>query len=650
VEPGVVKYRPDVDGLRAVAVLAVLAFHAFPERVQGGFVGVDVFFVISGFLISGIIFSGLQENRFSFRDFYARRIRRIFPALITVLGAAYLAGWFLLFADRYEELGKHLAGGAGFVSNFVLWREAGYFDGASDSKPLLHLWSLGIEEQFYLLWPLLAWLAWKGRFDLLAVTLIVFFGSMYFNLDRIRRDLIGTFYAPHTRFWELMTGAVLAHVSALQPQWRFLEFARGWYLRLISDRRSRTAMSVAGAIAIAVSVFGIDESRHFPGRWAILPVAGAALIIAAGPDGVINRWLSRKTMVAIGLISYPLYLWHWPILSFLRILNGETPAAWVRLLAVAASFALAWATYQFIEKPIRFGPRRRLTVAVLCVLMASIGAAGYYTWKQDGLWSRPLNRSDKAHFEAYYHQMRTEGIVEPYRLQCDFMERGPDTVKAQIPAECTAPGRVATWFLWGDSHGQALAPGLMSILPSGTALAQVTTSACRPGIGSLDPQVPGGRCERTNSYALERIRDLKPDVVLLAQVATHSATEWEPLASHLRSLGAKRVLIVGPVPMWLPSLPEIVTSRFWGADVSRLNYGLNTGRIDDDAMMRSRYASSAALTYVSLMQDLCDANGCLATVPGSNPPELFTFDAAHMTPLASQYVADRLLRPVLIGQ
>ena len=644
------KYRPDVDGLRAVAVLSVIAFHAFPTLVHGGFVGVDVFFVISGFLISGIIFSSLHENRFSFRDFYARRIRRIFPALLVVLSVAYLAGWFLLFAARYAELGKHIAGGAGFISNFVLWREAGYFDFTSDAKPLLHLWSLGIEEQFYLLWPLLAWLAWKGRFDLLAVTLVVFLGSMYFNLDRIRRDLIGTFYAPHTRFWELMAGAILAHVSSSRSRWSFLAFARDWYVRLTSNPQSRNAMSALGALLIAVSVLVIDESRHFPGRWAVLPVAGAALIIAAGPEGFFNRWLSSRVMVAIGLISYPLYLWHWPLLSFLRILNGETPPAWARLLAVAAAFALAWATYQFVEKPIRFGSRRRLNVIVLCGLMAAIGITGYYTWQQDGLWSRRINRSDKASFEAYYRHMRTDSIAGPYRLQCDFMEPGPDTVKAEIAPECTTPGTEATWFLWGDSHAQALAPGLTELLPAGTALAQVTTSSCRPGLTSMDPQVPGGRCQRTNSYALEKIRELKPDVLIVAQAGAHSQTDWEALARSVTALGAKRVVVVGPVPVWLPSLPEIVTSRFWGADLTRVNYGLVADRLEDDAVMRTRYGASSTLTYLSLMASLCDNNGCLASVPGTNPPELFAFDAAHMTPLASRYVADRLLRPALLGQ
>jgi hypothetical protein len=246
--------------------------------------------------------------------------------------------------------------------------------------------------------------------------------------------------------------------------------------------------------------------------------------------------------------------------------------------------------------------------------------------------------------------MRMVGIAEPYRIECDFMQRGPDTVKAEIPAGCTAPGSRATWFIWGDSHAQALVPGLMSILPSGTALAQVTTSSCRPGIGSLDPQVPGGRCERTNRYALERIGALRPDIVILAQAPAQAGADWDALAGHLRELGAKRVVLAGPAPIWLPSLPEVVTSRYWGGDWTRVNHGLVGERINDDAQMRARYGSSSTFTYVSLIQALCDAAGCLAAVPGSNPRELFAFDSAHMTPLASRFVAGTLLRQVLIGQ
>ena len=207
------KYRPDIDGLRAIAVLSVVAFHAFPNWIRGGFIGVDVFFVISGYLISTIIFENLDSGTFSFAEFYARRVKRIFPALLLVLTASYAFGWFALFADEYKQLGKHIAAGAGFVSNIVLWNEAGYFDSSAETKPLLHLWSLGIEEQFYVVWPLLLWLAWKQKFDLLTITIIVALVSFFLNINGVKEDTVATFYSPQTRFWELLCGSLLAWIS-----------------------------------------------------------------------------------------------------------------------------------------------------------------------------------------------------------------------------------------------------------------------------------------------------------------------------------------------------------------------------------------------------------------------------------------------------
>lgn len=645
------KYRADIDGLRAIAVLAVVAFHAFPGSVRGGFVGVDIFFVISGFLISGIIFSALDRGRFSFSDFYARRIRRIFPALVVVLASVYAAGWFLLFADRFAELGKHIAGGAGFVANYVLLRESGYFDAASDTKPFLHLWSLGVEEQFYLIWPLVAWLAWRRRLDLLAVTLAVLVGSLSLNLERIRRDVIGTFYLPQTRFWELMAGAVLAHISALEPRWGGLSAGRRWYLNMSSHPEWRNVLSVAGAILIVGSVFGLDRARDFPGRWALLPVSGATFLIASGPEAWINRRvLALPAIVGIGLISYPLYLWHWPALTFLRLWHGDTPPAGARALAIAISIVLAWLTYTVVERPIRFGPPRRWIVLALCVALAGIGAAGYATYRADGIWSRAVNRSDKAPFAGYYDAMRKKGLAGPYRLECDFMQLVTDGVKDQIAPGCTAPGRDHTWFLWGDSHAQALSPGLTQLLPDGVALAQVATSSCRPSFTPIDEDVPGGRCARANGFAAERIRALKPQVLILAQQSRHELTDWEALAAEAHRLGVQRVILVGPVPMWNPSLPEVVIARYWGSNFDRVGYGLATERQAEDDRLRRRYAASSTLTYVSLIGRLCDAEGCLATVPGSNPAELMALDASHLTPLGSGYVADQVLRPVLLGK
>jgi peptidoglycan/LPS O-acetylase OafA/YrhL len=207
------KYRPDIDGLRAIAVLSVVAFHAFPNLVKGGLIGVDVFFVISGYIISTIIFENLDRGTFSLAEFYARRIRRIFPALLLVLVASYAFGWFALLADEYKQLGKHIAAGAGFVSNIVLWNEAGYFDNSAETKPLLHLWSLGIEEQFYIVWPLLLWLTWKQKFNLLTITIPLAAASFYLSVKGIGKDEVANFYSPQTRFWELLSGSLLAWMT-----------------------------------------------------------------------------------------------------------------------------------------------------------------------------------------------------------------------------------------------------------------------------------------------------------------------------------------------------------------------------------------------------------------------------------------------------
>jgi peptidoglycan/LPS O-acetylase OafA/YrhL len=333
-------YRPDIDGLRAVAVLAVVAFHAFPRSIKGGFIGVDIFFVISGFLISTIILLGLEHNTYSFVDFYARRIRRIFPALVLVLLACFALGRSVLFVGEYQQLGKHITAGASFLSNFVLWGESGYFEEATETKPLLHLWSLGIEEQYYLVWPLLLWAAWKWRNSIGPVIAGTVLMSFAYNVYALRTDAVADFYSPQTRFWELLAGSLLAytslrgirlspHASATFDSW----LSRRLYFPTPSDRGSAwlDLQSVLGATLIAASLLLLDKNFGFPGVWALLPVVGAVLIIASGSEAFVNRIvLSHPILVWFGLISFPLYLWHWPLLSFARIVESGSPSAGLR--------------------------------------------------------------------------------------------------------------------------------------------------------------------------------------------------------------------------------------------------------------------------------------------------------------------------------
>ena len=367
------KYRPDIDGLRAIAVLSVVAFHAFPEWISGGFIGVDIFFVISGYLISTILFENLDKDIFSFGDFYSRRIRRIFPALLLVLTSCYLVGWFALLADEFMQLGKHMAGGASFLSNFFLWNESGYFDNIADTKPLLHLWSLGIEEQFYIVWPVLLWLTWKRRVNFLTTIALVALTSFAINIATVYTNPVAAFYSPLSRFWELLMGASLAYIVIYKK-----DLASRW-------NKSSHAISIVGLGLFIIGVLLLTKTSSFPGWWALLPTLGGALLIFAGPQAWINKKiLSNRVLVWFGLISFPLYLWHWPILSFAHIIESEVSIQ-LRFILVVASVGLAWLTYRFVESPIRKGGRNRLKVATLVLLMILVGYAGLNVHQRGGL-------------------------------------------------------------------------------------------------------------------------------------------------------------------------------------------------------------------------------------------------------------------------
>src|ERR1700730_14791875 len=340
-------YRRDIDGLRAIAILSVLGFHAAPRLMPGGFIGVDVFFVISGYLISGIILKALARDRFSFNDFYARRIRRIFPALIVVLLSVLSFGWLKLFPDEYTGLAKHVAAGSAYVSNFLLNKESGYFDTTAELKPLLHLWSLGIEEQFYILWPLLLVLTWKYRAQWLLLVAIAG-ASFVLNVARLGSHPVATFYLLPTRLWELALGGILARaqlpgVTLPESFTRLLHFG-GSFVRpdLAAAATRRRVGAALGLGLLAVSIGALDSHGLFPGWWAAGPTIGTLLLIAAGEDTWINRHvLGNQPMVFIGQISYPLYLWHWPLLSFTRIIHGGNLTATDALWALGRAFILA---------------------------------------------------------------------------------------------------------------------------------------------------------------------------------------------------------------------------------------------------------------------------------------------------------------------
>src|ERR1700737_3717839 len=299
------RYRPDIDGLRAIAGSLGVTIHAFPEAMPGGFIGVDIFFVISGFLITGIIVRELDQQRFSLMTFYKRRIRRIFPALIVVLCATLVLGWLWMLPAAYAQLSTDVFASAAFFSNIALLLQSGYFDIESGKKPLLHLWSLGIEEQFYLFWPLILMLVARMRLSILVAASVIGIGSFVLNVALIGSNPVATFYLPFTRASELLAGAVLAC---------------GWNQVSQTSTASNLRASI-GLVLIAVAAGVLDTKSAFPGWWAILPVAGAALLLSPPAAWFCRTLLASRPLVWIGLISYPLYLWHWPLLVFFGIIK-----------------------------------------------------------------------------------------------------------------------------------------------------------------------------------------------------------------------------------------------------------------------------------------------------------------------------------------
>jgi len=452
------KYRPDIDGLRAVAVLSVIAFHAFPTSVRGGFIGVDVFFVISGYLISTIIVGSIERGAFSLREFYARRIKRIFPALLLVLISCYAFGWFTLFSDEFQQVGKHLAGGAGFISNILLWDESGYFDTSAEVKPLLHLWSLGIEEQFYIAWPLILWLAWKCRLNLLLVAVAAALASFVWNVHVVAGNASYAFYLPQARAWELLVGAIAAYLH-LHPWSAVLAVARVFG----PSRRTelgrvllRNLISVTGAALLGYAIFAITPLKQFPGWWALLPTLGTVLIIAAGPDTWLNRTLlAARPLVWVGLVSFPLYLWHWPILSFARIVEGAQPPASVRGLALLLAVVLAAFTYRLLERPLR-ASQSRFKVPLLLAAMTLVFAAGLTTFEMDGLRTRGVVEN------AEYFNNQFVGPHWKYSTNDTCTRRYPfEEAKAYGWWFCiTNKDEAPTLLLLGDSYANHLYPGL----------------------------------------------------------------------------------------------------------------------------------------------------------------------------------------------
>jgi peptidoglycan/LPS O-acetylase OafA/YrhL len=567
------RYRADIDGLRAVAVVAVILYHLNVSGFSGGFVGVDVFFVISGFLIASLISRELEEKRFSLLSFYERRVRRIVPALVVLLLVVSALAFWELFPAAYLRFGQSVAATSVFLSNVEFWRESDdYFTFYSLEKPLVHTWSLAIEEQFYLLFPpLLILLASRPRQWTIAVLAALAAISFGLSIWSVFAAPLAGFYLFHTRIWELLLGALIA-VGAVP---------------ITSTRSVNNVLAALGISMIAFAVAIYTSRTGFPGLAALLPCVGAALIIYAGlrDAPAINRILSSKPTVFVGLISYSLYLWHWPIYVFATYHLARDLSAVEKAALVAASFAIAACSWRFVEQPFRrpggVMPRRQLFVQAAAIMVV-LGVSGAGIYLADGVPQR--------------FTPEVQALLAPQtyfrRFSCDpgRSEQTPAGVMCRM-GRAEGP---ATFIVWGDAHAQALSPaidraaerlersGLMSAL-----------GACPPFIGTTFPL--SERCQQHGraTFAFLQAQKIR-HVILIGRWSAYAeysdytradetrATrtpllrireEWSPedtrrafaQALHetiatLRAMGI-RVTIVGPVPEIGRNVPTTLARR-----------------------------------------------------------------------------------------
>jgi peptidoglycan/LPS O-acetylase OafA/YrhL len=452
------QYRPDVDGLRALAVVAVIAFHFAPGRLVAGFLGVDVFFVISGYLISGLVLTQVRAGSFSLTTFYLRRARRILPALLVMLFFVSLLALTVLMPDELKEFAEQLVASIVFVPNLALLRDVGYFDASAYAKPLLHLWSLGVEEQFYFLWP--AVLAFMARRQPAARTWVAIAtlaaASFVLHLFIFRESPQASFYLPFTRFWELLIGALLAAAPTTATP---------------SDARSQTFSSAMSAVGILLIGGSMAMKPADLGPFVVVaPVLGAAMFIAAGPCAVLNRTaFSWRPVVYVGLISYPLYLWHWPLLSFLRIAQVEdrTTERLLRLLMVAIAVAAAILTYHLVESPVRRRSDLKRIGALLGIATLALGTWGLVIVEADGFPQRTSLATDPV---AWSMALRNEP-------RCMDVYRQPADLRDETLCIRNDYRRSPRIVLLGDSHANSLWPGVLATYADFSAL-NIGASGC----------------------------------------------------------------------------------------------------------------------------------------------------------------------------
>ena len=608
-----IPYRRDIDGLRAVAVVPVILFHAGFRWPSGGFIGVDVFFVISGYLISGIIRSEMESGRFSVAGFYERRIRRILPALFTLLAVTTVAAWLWLFPNDFRDFGESVAATALFSSNVLFWSKVGYFATPADAQPLLHTWSLAVEEQFYIVFPILLLAVHRVAGRRIAVILgLLVAASFGASLWSVAAAPDAAFYLLPSRAWELLAGALLAW-GAVPPT---------------KNARLAEALAGVGLLLIVAAMFALTPGTPFPGATALLPCVGTALLLYAGAGHytAVGRLLSTPPFVFIGLISYSLYLWHWPIFVFFKVYAGAEPDIVTTLALCGLTGVVAYLSWRHVERPGRIAKisRRRLFGATLAASVVFLG----------GGVAIDLSGGARDRFPAAVVALASYQRSTDYRVGQCFLSSGyadPELFAKEICLRKAADKR--NFLLLGDSHAahlwQALATGLMN-----ANVMQATASGCKPVIDGRG----AARCTKIIDYAL---REFVPSAHLDAVFLSARWLERD-IPGVLATIAFVRpnvgeVFVLGPIVEYSWPLPELLA---WAKYYDDDTYAARRRRTEQKEIDRTLRAAveAAGARYVSTYETICPGDDCTTFAAPGIPMQ---FDYGHLTIPGAALVVQR---------
>ena len=634
-----IKYRPDIDGLRAVAVVAVVLYHYAMRLVPGGYAGVDVFFVISGYLITQTLSRDLAIGRFSIIEFYERRVRRIVPPLVPVFLFVAVASYFVMLPHNLMETSSGLITATLFVSNFFFWKHADYFN-AVDYVPLVHTWSLAIEEQFYLLYPpILLFLTRRGPRAVLTGIFGLLVFSFLIEIYLTHRDQVGAFYLGPSRAWELLLGCLLAQVRS--------------GIRL--DGISREALGAAGLFGIGASVFLYSSTTVYPGYAAVLPCLATCAVILAGASGpsIAGRILSLPPVVFVGRISYALYLWHWPLLSLTSIwlLGRASPGLYAGLLV--AALALATASTFLVEQPLRRrggvigrGPLFALAGATGAVFVA-LGSLAYFTGGLPERFSPAANAY--AQYEDYFKSPENR---KSFRTGTCFIANRTDEIRADLCLK-TVAGKTNI-LLFGDSLAAQFGLALDEMIAKQNGhLLQATRGICPPFVRDSFPVFDG--CHEFNARIYAWISANKIDAVMLSADWYRYSASNRDIATLLSELRATidylrkehiSVVLIGPTFRYSAPLPVILARYVESGDDPQLQPSnfLSPGPGVLDRAMKAAFGAVPGVAYISLLDRICRANRCPPLANGNIPLQ---GDTTHLTLAGARFVSAVALEPDL---